>query len=414
MFSLSIFGALAQSLFLVYSKAEQVPFQAPLHDILPKSGYRILHDAHTTRTYSWNQSDCTGWPDNDKAHIFFTNAMGHLMESRNISQAQLSVARNGIQLYNAGFTWLDTYPPQTRYDDRFLLGSTSKIFCVAAIQTLLHDGRLHPETRVYERLGYNSSNTKVSDHRVWDITVENLLDHYGGDDRNNTYDVMWDMRDIALAVNGGAHPLTERELVTYKITKPLRSKPGDIYIYSNYGYFLLGYLVEIVSGQSFYDFLSKNVLEPNDLDVQPWLTAEKYHMDDNVHQWVRQERCEGLSALDPLSNVKTPCVYGGDGNYKDISLSAFALAASASTLARMVAKYPVWGWYDGRAPNYSRIGSIPGAHTHVWSRLDGLDYAVTFNTREWAWVGNKFNETSMTEWLEHNIGGYLTQTKPHL
>jgi hypothetical protein len=44
--------------------------------------------------------------------------------------------------------------------------------------------------------------------------------------------------------------------------KPLEFQPGERWKYSNSGYVLLGYLIEKISGQSYSDFVTKNIFKP--------------------------------------------------------------------------------------------------------------------------------------------------------
>ena len=55
-------------------------------------------------------------------------------------------------------------------------------------------------------------------------------------------------------------PTTPAELVARFRDKPLEFDPGTKWNYSNYGYALLGYLVEKVSGQTYQQFLQENIL----------------------------------------------------------------------------------------------------------------------------------------------------------
>jgi CubicO group peptidase (beta-lactamase class C family) len=53
-----------------------------------------------------------------------------------------------------------------------------------------------------------------------------------------------------------------RELVDLVATKPLEFTPGTRFKYSNAGYYVLGYLIEQMSGQSYADYLRTHIFEP--------------------------------------------------------------------------------------------------------------------------------------------------------
>ena len=56
--------------------------------------------------------------------------------------------------------------------------------------------------------------------------------------------------------------------------RPLQYEPGERMIYSNSGYLLLGYLVEIISGQSYEDFLRENVFTPLGMEDTAFVPAD--------------------------------------------------------------------------------------------------------------------------------------------
>ena len=287
-------------------------------------------------------------------------------------------------------------------DDHFLLASVSKIYCVAAVKTLMARNQLALNTAVktlmarnqlalntavYSRLGYTSQ--YATDPRVFNITVQNLLDHLGGDDSwHNGNDPAYSMRNIAQTMSNGSHPATVREIVEWKLRQPLDFNPGDVsyceshwgsnFCYSNYGFILLSYLVENVTSTDYYSWLEANILKPQGYQVSRWLTEPQAHVNDVVKQL---DPTYGLSALHPQDPNPVPFIYGGDGMYKESDMGGAALATSAGTLTKTVASWPVWAWEGTRTPGFARIGSTPGAYAYVTSRWDGLDVAMVFNTR---------------------------------
>jgi hypothetical protein len=90
----------------------------------------------------------------------------------------------------------------------------------------------------------------------------------------------------------------------------------------------------------------------------------------------------GLSALDPVSPLLVPAIFGGDGQVKEVAAACAGTSASATALTQFIRKHAVWG-NGGRAPNSARSGSTPGSSTLAWSRGDGVDWAYVINTRNW-------------------------------
>lgn len=142
-------------------------------------------------------------------------------------------------------------------DTSFYLGSIAKPFTAMAIMMLAEDGKL----------GYDDCLPAFfPQFPAWGarITVRHLLHHTSGLPgyvqffSSNAGIREW-TRDIN-AVPGG---LTNKAVLerTMELTGP-DSPVGTRYAYSGVGYVLLAMIVEIVSGQSFGDFLKARVLDP--------------------------------------------------------------------------------------------------------------------------------------------------------
>src|SRR5260370_23744350 len=61
---------------------------------------------------------------------------------------------------------------------------------------------------------------------------------------------------------GVAAPADQRAIIRYMMGLPLDFDPGKRYAYSNFGYCLLGRVIEKASGQSYEDYVRKEVLAP--------------------------------------------------------------------------------------------------------------------------------------------------------
>ncbi|MFC6023528.1 serine hydrolase domain-containing protein [Plantactinospora solaniradicis] len=134
-----------------------------------------------------------------------------------------------------------------RPSTRFRNGSLSKMFTAVAVGQLIQAGRVDPAAPV---------GTYLTDYPNRDVatkvTVHHLLTHTGGtgDIFEPEYLARRDqVRTVAdfLAMFGARGPLFE---------------PGAWFDYSNYGFLLLGAVIEQVSGQSYYDHVDEHVFGP--------------------------------------------------------------------------------------------------------------------------------------------------------
>lgn len=139
---------------------------------------------------------------------------------------------------------------------KFRIGSITKQFTAAAILILEERGQLKIKDPIRKYLPDPPTS--------WDkITFYHLLTHTSGIPDTNT---------IPEIVKLGALPHTPEQLVALFRERPLEFPPGSRMRYSNSGYLLLGYLIEKVSGQTYQDFLRKNVFIPlgmKDTDYDP-------------------------------------------------------------------------------------------------------------------------------------------------
>jgi CubicO group peptidase (beta-lactamase class C family) len=238
----------------------------------------------------------------------------------------------------------------------------------------------NPGTMVYPLLGFSHP----ADSRSDTITVQQLLDHQGGynDGRNPKYpaalDPTYSMRQIGQAL--GHVAASKRDVAIYMYGQPLQFPPGTDSAYSNYGYLLLGAVVEKVTGMKYQAYLAQAVLQPagiSEVEVFPTRAAGR-----TAHQAIAEDQGLGQDPLDLASTLNIPAVYGGDSEINEIGDPNDGTAASAEAVAKFTHTHAVWG-NGGRAPGAARAGGTPGASTWAESRWDGVDWAYTVNTRDW-------------------------------
>ncbi len=309
----------------------------------------------------------------------FDHAMQSFMQANGVRAAQLAIAKNGVVKFSRAYTWAEPGYRITQTADRFLLASCSKMFLEAAVQSLYDTKKLQPSAAVYPLLGFSHPNDARSDS----ITIQQLLDHAGGYDDSSTgsgFDPTYSMRKIALDQSLG-HAVTKLDVARYMYGRPLDFTPGTNSKYSNFGYLLASAVVEKVTGQKYFDYVSSTLLQPADItQVRVCPTSAHPRPADEP---VLEDEGLGYSALDPLSALLVPAVYGGDGEIKEVGAACAGTAASALALTQFIHLHAVWGNGPRQAGNWARSGSTPGSSTLAVSRGDGIDWAYTINTRNW-------------------------------
>ena len=157
------------------------------------------------------------------------------------------VAQNGkILLDNGyGFANLEWEIPNSP-KSKFRLGSLTKQFTAASILLLEERGKLKIEDPVKKYMADAPA--------AWDkITFFHLLTHTSGIPSFTSFP---DYRSRE------TQAITPEKLVEWFRDKPLEFQPGEKWNYSNSGYVLLGYLIEKISGESYSDFVQKNIFTP--------------------------------------------------------------------------------------------------------------------------------------------------------
>lgn len=194
-------------------------------------------DAATEQLWSWIDA--------------YAGSYGKRWGEASAAHGYLAVARDGKLIFGRAYGFSDRDKHAIAgLDTRFRIGSLTKQFTAVAIAQLAQQGLLRVEDPIRKYL--------PDAPPAWDaITIQQLLTHTAG--------VPSYTQDEALmAARGKAH--THAEVLAHVRDKPLDFTPGERFRYSNTGYFLLGMIVEKVSGKSYEAFLRERVLGPAGMD----------------------------------------------------------------------------------------------------------------------------------------------------
>lgn len=177
--------------------------------------------------------------------------------------AQLAVSYRGRLVLAHGYGEADRDTGATvQPDSRFRIASLSKLITAAAILTLVERGKLTLDARAFALLPkLRPPPGAPVDPRLADITVRHLLQHSGGWDRGVSGDPMFKPLEIASAA-GTSPPADAPAVIRYMLGQPLDFDPGTKSVYSNFGYNVLGRIIETVSGQAYGDYVQEHLFGP--------------------------------------------------------------------------------------------------------------------------------------------------------
>ena len=202
-------------------------------------------------------------------------------------------------------------------------------------------------------------------------------------------------------------PVTQANIMDYTSQFELDDDPGTHYAYSNYGYMLLGKVIEEVTGLPYDTYVRQNVLSP--VGIQRMVLsphrAEPAAADGGdlllaVHRDDRARLLRRPRAL-PVRRLQ-PGEHGGARGWLSsaVDMAKFTTIFDApglltsSSIAQAFAEPDIVnpdGWYYGLGwlvrpvtggLNTWHDGSLPGTSTLMVRRWDGLSWVVLFNQRD--------------------------------
>jgi len=195
----------------------------------------------------------------------FDAAMLNLMTTYNVPGGQLAITYRGRLVYNRGFGFSNKATQDLVYPKSlFRIASVSKPVTAVACMKLFDQGLLNLDAKIFGTGGIlnDAKYQNILDPLCSNITVRMLLQHSGGWNRNISGDPMFDAYNIATKM-GVSSPPSPAVVIQYVLAnKMLDFKPGSQSQYSNFGYCVLGRVIEKITGQSYEDYVTNNILVP--------------------------------------------------------------------------------------------------------------------------------------------------------
>ncbi len=165
----------------------------------------------------------------------------------NETGATALVARNGQVIYRNAFGManLELNTPM-QVDNVFRIGSITKQFTAVAILQLMEQGKLSLQDEITKFI----PDFPMNGHK---ITIEHLLTHTSG---IQSYTGMKDFEERMTL------DMKPTEMINYFKNQPMEFAPGFKFNYNNSGYFLLGYIIEKITGKTYPQYVEENFFKP--------------------------------------------------------------------------------------------------------------------------------------------------------
>lgn len=349
--------------------------------------------------------------------------MQTFLSTYDIPGATFALAKNGKLVYYRGFGNADQAgTTATQPHQLFRIASLSKPVTSIGIMKLVEAGEISLSDKVFGTGGLLEnhpflSSANITDDRIYDITVQHLLEHTAGWNRdiscfpNPTSPYPWtfggcDPISAPLHVtqeNGTSNPATEEDMIYFLLEKGLDFTPGMGWAYSNIGYLVLGEIIETVSEMSYEEYMQSEVFSPLgicDMHLGRNLPSDRLEREMNyVGNGYTTLSCYGTGLLVPWEyggfNVEAMDAHGGwVATARDlvrllVAVDGFSTKPdilSPASIATMTTpstsnSYYAKGWSVNPNNNWWHTGALDGTATFMARTSGGYTWAVLLNKR---------------------------------
>lgn len=322
-----------------------------------------------------------------------------------IPGATVALAKDDQLLYARGFGLADENRVM-QPDNLFRIASLSKPVTAMAIMKLIQDDIICMDDLVFGGGGVlNSSPYRTyADPRMEQITVQHLLEHTAGWDREISPegDPMFSAVKIARAMNVPA-PADAVSIISYMLQQPLDFTPGSRFAYSNLGYNILGRIIEEVTHLPYETYVQNSVLLP--------LGITRMALGRNAYEEKKPEEVRYFDLKERRVNPvtgdgkKVPLPYGGfnleamdaHGGWLASAPDLIKLLTSLDTkdetgplnpehIALMTtptsnSRNYAMGWFVNQKGNKWHTGALVGSSSLMANLEDGRKWVLLLNAR---------------------------------
>lgn len=343
----------------------------------------------------------------------------------------VAIAKEGAIVYSRGFGFADVQTREPMKPDAMMrIASISKPLTSIGALRMIEQGTLRLDARVLPILQKKGYRLPAEGDKRWkDITVRHLLQHSGGWDRDQSGDPMFKVVEVTRKFSL-RKPARQADILRFQLEQPLDFDPGTRYAYSNFGFSVLGRVMEIESGLDYASLIQQLVLSPAGMTrtrlgatrLEDRMDGEvRYHLrEGKLHTpfWTAADRNRNGRVAQDLVRVEEPYgrwdleVMDAHGGWvstaPDLLRMVATMEASENSLLteasrRQMLAAPVFAdpdrtiWYglgwqvrekrsaqpDRRIMDCRNIwhsGALAGTSTLLVRRFDRMSWAILFNT----------------------------------
>lgn len=332
--------------------------------------------------------------------------INRVMRSLRLEGATVGLVKDERLVYAKGFGMADKLAQEkVEPYHRFRIGSVSKLITAIAVLKLVDDGKLSLDDYVFGENGILQGGpySKVSNRNVYRIKVKHLLNHTAGWSLITYGDPMFIPHKIH-KMDNVPYPIEFDDVVRFVLTRHLPYRPGTRFNYSNFGYCLLGRVVESVTDDDYEEWVNDNILIPNGIrNMEIAGNFEEDRLENEVKYYDYSVDNEQLSFTGSGEMAYKP--YGAD----DIEMlgPAGGWIANSIDLMRVLVMVDGYskryedilsnelidkmvngvggvsrplGWRSVRGEHWWRTGTLSGTSALLTRDLNGYSWVIVSNT----------------------------------
>lgn len=347
----------------------------------------------------------------------------NFLNTYGIPGATVAIAKDGKIVYMRAFGTSNisqTIPTQPY--NLFRIASLSKQITSIAIMKMLQNGQLTLNSKVFGPAGILEnhpvfSTANITDSRIYNITVQQLLEHSAGWNRDLNCNpnpttpypyflggcdpISFPLRVTQLT--GTPNPVSKNAHIKYLLEKGLDFAPGTSYNYSNIGYLVLGDIIEQISGLTYEKYVQDSILAPLgifDMHIGKNLLADKQEREgEYVGNGYTTLSCYNTGQYVPWEyggfSVEAMDAHGGwIASSRDMlklltAVDGFSTKPdilSSSTIATMTTasannQYYAKGWQVNSVNNWWHTGALDGTASEQVRTNSGYTWIIILNKR---------------------------------
>jgi CubicO group peptidase (beta-lactamase class C family) len=324
----------------------------------------------------------------------------------------LGVVKDGKLVYAKGFGYAEKERNlKVSPHHLFRIASASKLVTAVAIMKLVDEKKLTLDSKVFGETGIlKKYNHWIADPILHKVTIRHLLTHTGGWRNYLRTDPMFVPVLVAQAMKVPS-PIKFEETIHFMLSQKGHFEPGAFYDYSNFGYCLLGSVIEETTKMPYEDFVRQQVLKP--IGAERMRIGKNQYKERFPHE-VRYYEAEGtplnISIYNPADSASR--VY--EGNNTEALGAAGGWIASSVDMLRLVCAidnfdtktdilsnssikemthfnpkdslkqnhHPL-GWKQITAEKWWRTGNLSSTNISLTRRNDGYSWVLITNTGSW-------------------------------